>query len=133
MPIKLFVDDIRRCPDGWVPARTVTEAIRLLATQNVEEVSLDHDITCAALAKMGQHAPHRYHSSEETFEPVARFIAVANECRSSYHGEQCGSPCDCPPELKIRIHTGNYEMGRKLAGIMGVPYTPKDFDEKDYA
>lgn len=39
MGIKLFVDDLRACPKGWVPARTVTEAIRILATQSVEEVS----------------------------------------------------------------------------------------------
>lgn len=38
MKIRLFVDDIRREPEGWVRARTVTEAIRLLATQDVEEV-----------------------------------------------------------------------------------------------
>jgi len=65
--MKLFVDDIRRYPDDWILARTVSEAIRILDTLSVEEISLDHDIAC-------YHLDGSQHSSNETFEPVARFI-----------------------------------------------------------
>lgn len=48
--IKLWVDDIRnpesfRPGEDWHWAKTITEAVRILATQHVTDVSLDHDIT----------------------------------------------------------------------------------------
>jgi hypothetical protein len=56
--MRLFVDDMREVPDNtWHVARHVTDAIRILATQNVEEVSLDHDIML-----------HMSQASPETFE-----------------------------------------------------------------
>lgn len=42
--MKLFVDDLRPCPDGWVLAKTATEAISVLITGEVRELSLDHDL-----------------------------------------------------------------------------------------
>ncbi len=60
MKSKLFVDDWRNAPAGWVLARTVEEALQVLRTGEVEEVSLDYMI--------GEDPDHN-------FEPVARFIA----------------------------------------------------------
>jgi len=97
MPLKLFVDDLRACPQGWVPARSVTEGIRILATMPVEEVSLDHDIACHLV--MG-----REHLSAETFEPVARYIALMKE------------------RPAVKIHTSNYPAGSKMAEILGIEY-----------
>jgi hypothetical protein len=96
--MKLYVDDIRACPEGWIPARTVTEAIRILATMPIQEVSLDHDIAC--YLKRGQE-----HTSEESFEPVARYIALMN------------------PRPAVRIHTANYPAGDRMAEILGIEYT----------
>lgn len=96
--MKLFVDDLRTPWDGWVLARTITEAIRILATQVVDEVSLDHDIGCRLIT--GQE-----HSSNETFEPVARYLAIMGEKR----------PC-------IKFHTSNPVGGKKMAEIIGIPY-----------
>lgn len=42
--MKVWLDDERPAPVGWICARTVREAIRLLATEQVEEMSLDHDL-----------------------------------------------------------------------------------------
>jgi hypothetical protein len=42
--LKLYVDDVRKCPDGWDLARSYDEAIEKLSTNNYDEVSLDHDI-----------------------------------------------------------------------------------------
>lgn len=44
MPLKVFLDDVREAPDGWIRARTPAEVIALLETGKVEEVSLDHDL-----------------------------------------------------------------------------------------
>lgn len=71
--MKLYVDDIRKPPDdSWHLVRSNTEAIRILATQNVEEISLDHDIACYLVT--GQE-----HTSNETFQPIAYFIAKMPE------------------------------------------------------
>jgi len=41
---KLWLDDIRPCPDNWVHAKSVREAIRILETGTVTHASLDHDL-----------------------------------------------------------------------------------------
>ena len=42
--MRLYLDDERPCPDGWAPAKTAHEAIAILSTGKVTEVSLDHDL-----------------------------------------------------------------------------------------
>jgi hypothetical protein len=42
--MKVFLDDERLTPDGWVRVYWPDEAISLLETGNVTEISLDHDL-----------------------------------------------------------------------------------------
>jgi hypothetical protein len=43
---KLYIDDLRNSPDdSWIVVRTLTGAIRVLATMDVDVISLDHDIS----------------------------------------------------------------------------------------
>ncbi len=42
--MKLYLDDERPCPDGWVACRWPDEVIALLVAGGVSEVSLDHDL-----------------------------------------------------------------------------------------
>lgn len=42
--MKLYLDDERPTPEGWVRAYTAREAIKLLKTNDVSEISLDHDL-----------------------------------------------------------------------------------------
>lgn len=112
MELKLFVDDLRECPVGWQVARTVTDAIRILAQWDVEEVSLDHDIM-----------DHFDKASKETFEPVARFIALLHDYRKS-HG------LEAVP--KVRIHTSNPAGGLRMARILGIEYHNEMFDPRNY-
>ena len=42
--IKIWLDDQREAPDGWVRTQTAHETIELLKTGQVEEISLDHDL-----------------------------------------------------------------------------------------
>lgn len=104
--IKLFVDDIRQCPEGWQLARTITDAIRALSNFEIEIVSLDHDISCRMV---NSHE----HTSNETFEPVARYIALMPE--------------DTRPV--VWFHTGNPDGGRTMARILQVPYHHVDQGE----
>ena len=44
--MKLFLDDCRGCPDGYILARGYEECIRLLSKYKgeISEISLDHDL-----------------------------------------------------------------------------------------
>lgn len=42
--INLYVDDLRDCPDGYIIARNIEEAIYYLRNNNVYILSLDHDL-----------------------------------------------------------------------------------------
>jgi hypothetical protein len=42
--MKVYLDDERPCPDGWVVARWPEEVIELLKTGQVTHLSLDHDL-----------------------------------------------------------------------------------------
>lgn len=42
--MKVFLDDLRPAPDGWVHVFCPDEAIALLKTGKVSDISLDHDL-----------------------------------------------------------------------------------------
>jgi len=42
--MKLWIDDIRPAPEGWVQAYTSDQAISMLAENTFDEVSFDHDL-----------------------------------------------------------------------------------------
>lgn len=44
--MKLFIDDWRPCPAGWVLAKDYDEAVEILASCLVTDVSFDHDLGC---------------------------------------------------------------------------------------
>lgn len=105
---RLFCDDIRRAPDDtWHVARTVTEAIRILATMPVDEVSLDHDIS-HLITMDGCHRPY---PCGETFEPVARFIVQ----QEAFHRE---TNSELSSGIKVHIHTSNYPGAQKMKEIL---------------
>lgn len=45
--IRLWLDDERPAPEGWTHVRTAGEAIEVIATGGVVEVSFDHDLGVA--------------------------------------------------------------------------------------
>lgn len=93
-PMKLFVDDLRPCPDGWELARTNTAAIRKLAGGYVQEISLDHDI----VFKRNKRAP----LESETFEAIAWYLAIM------------------PYKPKIKFHSANEIGVLKMKKIIGL-------------
>lgn len=96
--MKLFVDDLRVAPEGWVLARTITEAIRMLATQKVEEISLDHDI-----AYQNERGEFTGKCSQENYTPVAWFIREM-EIKDR-------------PTL-VHLHTANPDGARNIESIL---------------
>ena len=99
---KLFVDDMREIPEGWIGARTVSEAISLLANLSVSEVSLDHDIIARADNGSSYQA-----LANETFKGVAYYIAAM------------------PPEFrpKVRIHTANAGAAHSMCDILKLNFS----------
>lgn len=99
--MKLFIDDVRPCPDGWESARTNTRAIRILATMPVDEISIDHDIQCQMASISGQ--PGFSHTSNETYMPVVYYIlAMARELRPK----------------RVFIHTANIYCGKIMMEML---------------
>lgn len=102
--IKLFIDDLRCVPDNtWTLARTNTEAIRLLATGYIDEISIDHDICVVNFGQISVPLRRRLSIGEETFEPIAYYIAAMK-------------PEDRPK--KITIHSANYSASLRMIGIL---------------
>lgn len=86
--MRLFVDDLRPAPEGWRLARTVEEAVALLANEAVEELSLDYMIG---------------HIPGATFAPVARFVAAL--------------PSERRPR-RVRLHTSSEHGAWELRSIL---------------
>ncbi|XEC92578.1 cyclic-phosphate processing receiver domain-containing protein [Paenibacillus tarimensis] len=42
--IHVYLDDYRRCPDGFVPARSAEECIMLIDSEPIDVLSLDYDL-----------------------------------------------------------------------------------------
>ena len=107
MGIKLWVDDLRNPEEfagmDWHWAKTVTEAIRILDTMEVSEVSLDHDITHAILPGDAPRPSLIYQPvvCPETYEAVARFIARMPVSK-----------------MEIRIHTANPDGAAKMKAVL---------------
>jgi len=52
MSIRLWHDDVRPAPEGWVWAKTNEEAQEFLASAIVDEISLDHDLGAIPTGEM---------------------------------------------------------------------------------
>ena len=52
--MRVWLDDQRAAPEGWVHVRTPEEAIELLRGGEVEELSLDHDLASSSARATGR-------------------------------------------------------------------------------
>lgn len=115
--MRLYVDDLRKCPEGWTLARTNTEAIRLLASGYVEEISIDHDICTPFAGEISAPVRRRLQIGQETFQPVVYYIvAMKPENR---------------PKV-ITMHTANIEAGNRMINLLGDAGITADYKEGSY-
>jgi len=42
--VKIYLDDLREAPEGWIRVHTYEEAVAALKTGKVEQISLDNDL-----------------------------------------------------------------------------------------
>lgn len=102
--MKLFIDDIRTPPDDtWHICRDVSSAIRALDMfyPTIEEINLDHDISHQVVVN-GMSRPY---PCSETFEAVARYIALMKSCHPGWNPN-------------IKIHTSNYVGAKNMSDIL---------------
>lgn len=101
--MKLFIDDIREAPDGWVLVTTVTNAIKFINRYRYEikEISFDHDISYPVMV----NGVSRPYPSPETFQAVAYYV-------NSMYGS---TPEDWP---KIFIHSANPIGAKEISNIL---------------
>ena len=113
--LKIFIDDMRPVPDGWHLATTNTEAIRILDTQVVSAVSIDHDISHDV--KVG--SVHRPYPCGETFEPTARFLAqMLREREARYFADKTKGRATIY-KFPITIHTANAVGAKAIHALFG--------------
>lgn len=89
--MKLYVDDIRKAPKGWLLARTIDEAVRMIVRWKPTDISLDHDI--------GNY--------DETFQSVAHLI-----------GQMYMNDAFWADELEVSIHSDNPVGAKRLQDIL---------------
>lgn len=113
--MKLFIDDIRVPEDiypfenDWHLCRTITEAVRLLATQSCRQISLDHDISHSILVN-GIYQPY---ACDETYESVAWYIDTMLNVHTAV--SECSSPIK-----KITLHSASPIGRKKMREILSV-------------
>lgn len=119
--VRLWHDDVRPAPEGWIWARTNDDAKRILGTGVVGEISLDHDLGW-----------HEY--AEEDMDADTILAGIPPKW-----GEETGMDLvhwmiahDLVPE-KITIHSWNPGGAKRMAaalngaghGVVVAPFTAK--------
>lgn len=89
--MKLYLDDERDTPSGWIRAYTAQEAIQILNDNYVEEISLDHDLGDDFIHGTGYDV----------------LLWIENEIRRWNYNEYV-------PPKKIHIHTSNSSARIKM-------------------
>jgi hypothetical protein len=92
--MKLWLDDCRPAPEGWVRATTTKQAKDLAEKNIIEEMSLDHDL---GTAEMCEECSRRFDSETEYEDP--------GECRCACHRELAPTGYDF---VKWMLETGKW-------------------------
>jgi hypothetical protein len=75
--VRVWHDDVRPPPDGWLWVRTNEDARKILKTGNVQEISLDHDMGLDQLEPSVEHHDMRGRSEDNGMRLVEWMVANA--------------------------------------------------------
>jgi hypothetical protein len=104
--LRVWLDDSRPAPPGWLRLGTVTSVQRLLDANLVQELSLDHDLGwCPECVQQGEHLKHtdkRHCPHMATGYDLVRWMADH----------------DVWPVLPPTVHSGNLEGGARMLGVI---------------
>lgn len=110
--MKIWHDDIRPAPDGWVWARTNARAIDLLLNGDVEEISLDHDLGLDHI-----EMPETYAELQQSDPEQAHNIFLAGRSEDSGFRLACWMVANDKIPLKITIHSWNPAGAQNMANV----------------
>lgn len=96
--MKIFLDDERKAPAGWIQTRTVEETIEILKSQQVSDLSLDNDLGIG------------YSEGYEVLDWLEEWV---------YNNPTFPIP-------NIRVHTSNPTRRYYMNGIIRKLYTIRD-------
>lgn len=106
MSIRLWHDDVRPPPEGWVWARTNAEAQEILSAGGVVEASLDHDL--------GYHDVDIPEDPDEAIE-VLSLRGVSEE--TGYDLVEWMIEHDLVPEF-VTVHSWNPDGAKRMVARM---------------
>jgi len=95
--VKIYLDDERPTPPGWIHARWPSDVINHLKAGNVDEISLDHDLADPNIEGQGYCSSIHERTGYDVLVWVEEQVFLHNFI---------------PP--KIRIHTANSSARRKM-------------------
>ena len=95
--MRVFLDDVRVPPDGWVLARWPEEVIEFLKTGKVTEISLDHDLADPLIKSQGYCPSQKERTGYDVLLWIEEQVAIANFI---------------PPV--IHIHTSNLSARKRM-------------------
>lgn len=95
--VKIFLDDKRPTPIGWVHARWPEDVIELLKIGNVKEISLDHDLGDPFIECQGYCSSNKERTGYDVLLWIEEQVFLHNFI---------------PP--KIHIHSANSSARRKM-------------------
>ena len=114
--LRVWLDDSRPAPTGWLHLRSVTAAQELLSAKLVREMSLDHDLGwCADCIREGahlrqsgkRHCPHT---------PTGYDLCIWMADRNIW------------PSVPPAVHSGNLEGGARMLGLIARRWTDQAGD-----
>ncbi len=104
--VKLWLDDSRPAPPGWLRVTTVASAKRLLTAQVVHEISLDYDLgwclDCISRREHLKHTEHRHCPHTPTGYDLVVWMAQSGHW----------------PTLPPTVHSGNLDGGARMLGVI---------------
>lgn len=104
--LRVWLDDSRPAPTGWLHLRSVTAVQSLLEPRLVRELSLDHDLGwCADCIREGKHlrqTRHRHCPHTPTGYDLCVWMAEHNSW----------------PPVPPTVHSGNLDGGARMLGLI---------------
>ena len=125
--VKLWLDDVRPAPEGWVHAKTATEACDVMQSVVVSEASLDHDLGICPKCTPGQ------------IEAAANLVIVQS-LDSTCDRRRCACQCHATgydfvlwcaaqnrwPAAKPRVHSANPVGAANMRAVIDRYWTRRE-------
>lgn len=130
--MKIYLDDVRPCPNGWTLVRWPEEAIELLKNNpgKVEALSLDHDLACAQTPERTGYdvlvwleeqviankfmPPHYIRVHSDNASAAAKMRAAIRNIVKHTPCKHCEEPfykCGCSDEVKYSCANCGFALG----------------------